>query len=123
MFVPDRTRGLAMKPVRDAGPDFILNEDMMTFYGKCLEEMSKVYTDELHEVSPEEVIVRLVQEFGWIAVQDDYGTKAYKGIPYPYQNGTGEYRITVVLKKSDQVLHVDTRVWVPRNTQTFSSRQ
>lgn len=97
------------------GVHLILNQEVLDFVESCLDDLSIVYSDDLHDSHPEAVITLLTGGEGlsepWTEVKDKFGHKAYRAKPYK----SGEARVTVVLTKQNE-LRLDIREWyVPEN--------
>lgn len=88
----------------------ILNQSVLDFIESCLDDISQVYNDDLHDEVPGEIIKRLVAGEGlsqpWTLEKDKFGTKAFRSQPYK----SGEHRVTVVLT-GQQELRLDIREW------------
>jgi hypothetical protein len=91
------------------GAHLVLNEAVMTWLSAALSDVRSVYTDELHDETPEKVITGLLAEGGrslpWASEKDTFGNKAYTSMVYK----EGELRVTAVHNKRG--LSLDIREW------------
>jgi hypothetical protein len=101
------------------GAHLVLNEAHLQHIMTALDDIANVYSDQIHDDSPVDVIHCLTghvdAETGeplgtptltWTEVEDKFGHKAFAGTPYK----TGELRVTAVLTSQGE-LRLDIREW------------
>jgi hypothetical protein len=104
------------------GAHLVMNEAVLQFLEDALDDISRVYSDDIHDNDPGLVVNALEagKTYGvnpeslglkWTPEEDKFGYKVYTSMPYAV-NGheTGELRVTAVLKKGES-LHLDIRPW------------
>lgn len=96
------------------GAHIVMNSEYLNFLDLAMDDIAKCYSDEIHDTTPNSVIVDLTSspelELTWTGEKDNFGTKAYAATPYK----KGELRVTVVLTKQNE-LRLDIREWFPRD--------
>jgi hypothetical protein len=97
-----------VKPLK--GVHLELNESILGFIRSALDEVATRYSDEVHDVTPKEVVEDLSSD-GWTVNFDGFGTKVSRSRIYPV-NGheEGELRVGVVLTPKG-ALKLDIRIW------------
>jgi hypothetical protein len=94
----------------------MVNQEVLDFLWEARKEIDDVYTDEVAEKNPDQIVTELCQLPGWIHERDKFGNKAYKTTTYPASvppQDTDELRITVVNPsgKRSGALYLDIRAW------------
>jgi hypothetical protein len=97
------------------GAHLVLNEEILSYIQRALEDINDMYDDAQHDESPSLVIDGLLDEEAthqcdWTEENDSFGRKAYASKQYK----EGELRITVVLTKRGE-LKLDIREWFEGN--------
>lgn len=105
------------KPMK--GLHVMVNDRLIEFLQDALYDLvptainndETAYTDELNDQNPEQVL-RNLEKKGWTRVDDRFGKKVYRAMPYPASTPPrpeDEIRVTIVLNKG--ALKIDMRCW------------
>jgi len=91
------------------GVHITLNSSTLGFFDRALDEVRKATELEDQEVGlskAEQVLINLVEDYGWVSTSDSFGKKAHKAMMWAEDT---ELRVTVVLRKDR--LRIDIREW------------